>query len=206
MPIVFPTSPTVGQLFTEAGRSWVWSGSSWDAPTTNNALQIPFGMVHLKTVSFTGATGFNFGTNTFSSQFDNYKIVTNLTGNTSPVVIQFMTSGTANGTSNYGYAASGWGSNATSSTVNTGATSTTVIWTFYTRPEGSAATINVYNPNRVSNTILTGEALGVTVDAVAIAQSNFAGRFGLNTVFDDILLLAGSGTLTGEASIYGFRK
>jgi hypothetical protein len=204
MPMVFPTSPTVGQVFTSGGRSWVWNGSAWDSPAGQPFL-VP-GLTHLKTVSFSGVTGLNFGNNTLTPEFDNYKIITNLAGNTSPLLVQFMTSGTPNGTSNYAYAASGWGTNATSSTVNTGASPATVIWTFYTRPEGSAATINIYNPNKAAHTILTGEALGVTIDSVAIAQSNFAGRFGLNTIFDDVRLLPGSGTLTGEASIYGFRK
>jgi hypothetical protein len=33
MPMVFPTSPIVGQVFTSGGRSWVWSGSTWDSPS-----------------------------------------------------------------------------------------------------------------------------------------------------------------------------
>lgn len=36
MPIVFPTSPIVGQLFTSGGRSWVWNGSAWDSPARDN--------------------------------------------------------------------------------------------------------------------------------------------------------------------------
>jgi hypothetical protein len=33
MPIIFPTSPTVGQVFSQGGRSWVWNGSTWDSPS-----------------------------------------------------------------------------------------------------------------------------------------------------------------------------
>jgi hypothetical protein len=36
MAIVFPTSPTVGQVFTSGGRSWVWNGSTWDSPARDN--------------------------------------------------------------------------------------------------------------------------------------------------------------------------
>jgi hypothetical protein len=36
MPMIFPTSPTVGQVFINGGRSWVWSGSTWDSPSTEN--------------------------------------------------------------------------------------------------------------------------------------------------------------------------
>jgi hypothetical protein len=44
MPMVFPTSPTVGQVFSSGGRSWVWTGSTWDSPRTDNPpLAIPTG-------------------------------------------------------------------------------------------------------------------------------------------------------------------
>jgi hypothetical protein len=36
MAMVFPTSPTVGQVFTSGGRSWVWNGSAWDSPARDN--------------------------------------------------------------------------------------------------------------------------------------------------------------------------
>jgi hypothetical protein len=36
MPMVFPISPTVGQVFTSGGRSWVWNGSTWDSPARDN--------------------------------------------------------------------------------------------------------------------------------------------------------------------------
>jgi hypothetical protein len=42
--MVFPTSPVVGQVFTSGGRSWVWNGSTWDAPRSDNPpLAIPTG-------------------------------------------------------------------------------------------------------------------------------------------------------------------
>ena len=77
MPIVFPTSPTVGQLFTEAGRSWVWTGSSWDAPTTNNALQIPFGLELVKTQTIGASVPSVTVNDAFSARYDNYKIMVN---------------------------------------------------------------------------------------------------------------------------------
>lgn len=30
----FPSSPTVGQTYTENSRSWTWTGTSWAATTT----------------------------------------------------------------------------------------------------------------------------------------------------------------------------
>jgi hypothetical protein len=42
--MVFPTSPVVGQVFSSGGRSWVWNGTTWDSPRTDNPpLAIPTG-------------------------------------------------------------------------------------------------------------------------------------------------------------------
>jgi hypothetical protein len=34
--MVFPSSPTVGQVFSSGGRSWVWNGATWDSPARDN--------------------------------------------------------------------------------------------------------------------------------------------------------------------------
>ncbi len=36
MPIDFPTGPTTGQVYTYEGRSWVWNGAAWDAPSAGS--------------------------------------------------------------------------------------------------------------------------------------------------------------------------
>jgi hypothetical protein len=36
MPIDFPNSPTTGQVYTYLGRSWVWNGVAWDAPSSGS--------------------------------------------------------------------------------------------------------------------------------------------------------------------------
>jgi hypothetical protein len=38
MPIDFPNSPTVGQVYTYQGKSWIWNGSAWDVPRALNEL------------------------------------------------------------------------------------------------------------------------------------------------------------------------
>jgi hypothetical protein len=43
MAMVFPTSPTVGQVFSSGGRSWVWSGATWDSPSDQNKTALPAG-------------------------------------------------------------------------------------------------------------------------------------------------------------------
>lgn len=43
MPMIFPSSPAVGQVFSSGGRSWVWTGSTWDSPSDQNRTALPIG-------------------------------------------------------------------------------------------------------------------------------------------------------------------
>jgi hypothetical protein len=60
MPFNFPSSPSVGQVYTYDGKSWVWNGYGWDIVTvlvtggTGAAAQVP-----LATSSITGVASFN---------------------------------------------------------------------------------------------------------------------------------------------------
>jgi hypothetical protein len=75
MPMVFPISPTVGQVFTSGGRSWVWNGSTWDSPTAANVLTSPYGLELIKTQTVGTAVSTVTVTDAFSSAYDNYKII-----------------------------------------------------------------------------------------------------------------------------------
>lgn len=43
MPINFPSSPTVGQVYTSGSRSWEWSGTAWNAKNMAvGGVSLPF--------------------------------------------------------------------------------------------------------------------------------------------------------------------
>jgi len=201
MAMVFPTSPTVGQLFTEAGRSWVWTGSSWDAPTTNNALQIPFGMELIASTSFVSQTTLTFA-NVFTSQYENYKILfrgTQSVAGTS-LALQFSQNGTpTTGVYNYtyGYLA---GSFAAQQRLSAGTANQIII-----SSDGifgiKFGEINVFAPQLATQTLLTawgGSNVGIMTFASGDATSG--------TQFDGFTLFPSSGSFTGTISIYGMRK
>lgn len=64
MPLDFPTSPTVGDIYTFGGRSWQWNGSAWDVyVTAANAVTFVNG--------FTGSVTIAAGSNVTVSSASN---------------------------------------------------------------------------------------------------------------------------------------
>jgi hypothetical protein len=89
MPILFPTSPTVGQVFTSGGRSWVWTGATWDSPSsTNPPLAIPTGNILINGAFEINQRAYVSGTNLNGTYgFDRWKStgdVVNLTFTAAP--------------------------------------------------------------------------------------------------------------------------
>jgi hypothetical protein len=103
MPMVFPTSPTTGQVFTSGGRSWVWSGATWDAPAGQPSI-IP-GMVLIRTEVVPPSTSNVSLNNIFSSEFRNYQIVSNILADTTAfsMGVRLRLNGADNTASSYGY-------------------------------------------------------------------------------------------------------
>jgi hypothetical protein len=79
MAILFPTSPTVGEVFVSGNRSWVWSGSTWDAPSATNVLQVPIGLDFISSTTFTGQSQIDL-LNIFSNKYQHYKIMFTASG------------------------------------------------------------------------------------------------------------------------------
>jgi hypothetical protein len=52
----------------------VWTGSTWDSPSSDNVLQVPIGLEFITASSFVSATAVSVN-NVFSSKYENYKIV-----------------------------------------------------------------------------------------------------------------------------------
>ena len=42
MPLDFPSSPTLNQIYTSSGTSWKWNGYAWDAFNPYEGLKFEF--------------------------------------------------------------------------------------------------------------------------------------------------------------------
>jgi hypothetical protein len=118
MAMVFPTSPTVGQVFTSGGRSWVWNGSAWDAPSAANVLQVPIGLTLVNSTPFTNSTSV-IVSNCFSALYDNYLIQLDKVGGGLSTRFQLRTGSTTLASGYSGNVVYGTGSSALSTTRST---------------------------------------------------------------------------------------
>jgi hypothetical protein len=55
MPLDFPTSPTLNEIYTFGGRSWIWNGTAWDVYSTTSVVNTLNGL--------TGTVGLSAGSN-----------------------------------------------------------------------------------------------------------------------------------------------
>jgi hypothetical protein len=203
MPMLFPTSPTLGQVFTEGGRSWVWTGATWDSPTAANTTLAPYGLELVRTQSVaSGSSSVNID-GIFTGAYRNYMFVFNLVG-TDDTVLRFrMRGGTPPSTisgANYSRQiltandASITGARVVNDTFATAADLSTVSSTsiFYIFDPAVAQQTTTIMQSNVRTTML----LGMT-----------AGRHTLSTAYSGINLFPDSAsTISGTISIYGLRS
>jgi hypothetical protein len=104
MPMLFPTSPTTGQVFTSGGRSWVWTGATWDSPTATNTLLAPYGLELVKTQTIGTAVSSVTVTDAFSAKYDAYRIIVNGGATSANGLLNLQLAGVASG---YYYSLSG---------------------------------------------------------------------------------------------------
>jgi hypothetical protein len=204
MAMVFPTSPTVGQVFTSGGRSWVWNGSAWDSPAGQPFL-VP-GMTHLKTISFSGVSGFAPGAGTFSSLYDDYKIIIELTASTGANLTFRLQSGNVdNNTANYFSANQSIGTSGNTVTWIAGEAQTIGSLLRITSAGNLAGLeIDVISPAIPSQTTIFGS--GFATDATLFAQWRLGAKHLQTLAFDNIAFYPSAGTATGRLSVYGMRK
>jgi hypothetical protein len=200
MPILFPTSPTVGQVFTSGGRSWVWSGATWDSPTATNTLLAPYGLELVTSQSFTAQTSFQVNY-CFSGKFDNYKIIfTNLViASGDPLMSYQMVNGTTPFT----------GANYNSQVL--GAQGPTVFGNqVLSQTSGRVGSVGPganYLSLEVSAAFLAANTKINTLDNYFPNNIEIQfSRVATSTSYDGIRFSIPSSTMTGNIKIYGYRN
>jgi hypothetical protein len=199
MAIAFPTSPTVGQVFTSGGRSWVWTGSTWDSPSAANALQIPIGLDLVKTQTIGTTVTSVVVSDAFSAKYDAYKIV--VTGgvcSTEATLNMQLGASTANYFYTYLHATY-------DNTAKSAGAANQSSWNFI----GGASTTQLSASLELINPFLAKPT------TLANATSNYPGVYAgvtngfhnTATSYTGFTIIVAAGTMTGGTiNVYGYRK
>jgi hypothetical protein len=187
---------------TDTDKLEVYNGTNWVsvAPTTST----PMGVL-INSTSFSGVSSASFAADTFTTTYDNYRIIVRLTSSSSTGYLQMRlrSAGTDNTTSNYDSQAIGRQSGGVTSTFES---ANDTIWYVVAKGAGdlTAVGMDLFSPKASNFTLFATSSQGIG----AANSSNFAagGTFKASTSFDSATLISSAGTITGTYSIYGYNK
>jgi hypothetical protein len=200
MPILFPTSPTVGQVFTSGGRSWVWSGATWDSPTATNTLLAPYGLELIASTGFFGQATLQLA-NVFSTTYQHYRLIYRMNANASSVSARMMTGTTpTSGGTDYTWSRGFW--TGTSGFSNNGGSTGGSNFTIISQSAGGPSTgyVDIYQPFLALPTMFNGMSQYATLGELLVA------RHGLSNSYTGLQLDSAAGAMTGSIQIYGYRS
>ena len=193
--------PTSTDLVKDGATAIETLGDAIDA-SMNTALGTKkAGMVLLNTTSFSAVASQSLN-NVFSATYDNYQILLDLTGSTTDgASIKLRASGTDTSTNysrQYQYADN---TSALDGRV-TGQSSWGAI--DYTSTTRSLVSYDIFNPFLTRATGM----VGINMSKYPTAQTLAINAYGQDssTSFDGFSIIAGSGTITGSVSVYGYNK
>ena len=164
------------------------------------------GLVKINTTSFSAVSSISAPTNTFTSTYDHYKIVWNVTASaasTTEMQFRLRAGGTDDTATNYHFSTYGLRVNgATGQFSGTGVNK----WSFTYGATGArmSASIDVYAPKLAQLTKYTCLSFGD--DGTAAIQYHSGGYFNATTSFDSFSIIPMASNMTGEMSVYGYNK
>jgi hypothetical protein len=165
------------------------------------------GMVLLTTQSFSGSSSVNFANDTFTTTYDNYRILLNVSASSGNPVINFRMrlAGTDNSGSSYSWA--GYQSMSGSLAVDaaTSQTSAKLCENYGAYGNFIYAGWDLFSPKLAvptKYTILTpGSATSGQFESYSIS-----GFHDVSTAYDSLSVIPSTGTITGSYSVYGYNK
>jgi hypothetical protein len=203
-----PTTTKMGIVY-PASTDLVKDGAT-AMGTISTTVDAKSGLVLLATASFTTSSAVSLATNTFTSNFDHYKIfftVDSLSAS-GALYLRLRAAGSDDSTSNYSYAGAGVVST-TAAADNTGSGGVTSVFELGYSDTATGTDygleINVYNPKRAVRTryhALSAKNVSATSNSLRV----YGGVFNATTSFDSATIYHSSGTLTGNYSVFGVNK
>jgi hypothetical protein len=180
MKMVVPTSVAVG--------------SGTGAVDTNGA------------VTFTSASSISLN-GVFSSTYDNYKIIVDITSKTTTasILMRMRTGGADNSSTNYNGSVIEKGTNST--TINGYNDSNQNRASICSIRTGGRATVEIYSPQKTEYTSIISSYLSWTGTVnVANDQGFTTSSLSVTTSYDSATFFTDAGTVTGTIRVYGYKN
>jgi len=188
-------TPTDGQYsyLQDTNSTEYYNGTAWVAAGVDP------GITHINTTTFTTVSSVSLN-DVFTSTYENYLLTMNIKGSTTDTTyLRVRASGTDNTASNYNYGRIFVGITATQ------ALSHTSNATFTSTPMSSTNTINSFvnvqiaKPQLVDLTVILSQSAGVNMDFLTT-------KLTVTTAYDGVTIFPGSGTITGNIRVYGYKN
>jgi hypothetical protein len=163
--------------------------------TISTTVDAKTGLVLLNTSTFSAVSSYSLPADTFTANYDHYRLVFNITSLTGTVIIRLRASGSDNSSSSYKYS-TGFAGTYASGTFNAASSTGDTSFNYIVESAEATGAIDFFNPKRSVKTQMAG----------LLGQSDrgrvTTGIFDATTSFDSLSLLATS--ITGKASVYGY--
>jgi hypothetical protein len=165
------------------------------------------GLTLISTNSFSAVSSVSLPADTFTSTYNDYKILFRLTasGGAGYVQMRLRASGADNSTSNYNSQAVG--RRITGTTVGLESGNDNLFYLFTKDSADSAgALINLFSPKATNNTLYNSSIQSVFINTSD--PTNFAGGgiFKATTSFDSATFISSVSTITGSVSVFGYSE
>jgi len=174
-----------------------YDGATWQSVGTTP------GLVFITGASFSAAATVSFPADTFTSTYENYRVIFNIASSSASNNIRFRMRAAGSDNSTANYAVGGWSvlyGGTTAVAAASGDTAGYLLGTITT--VGNQMAMDVISPKATANT----EVLGIQTGGSGAngAAGFFGNAFLATTSFDSMTIYPTSGTITGSYKVYGY--
>jgi len=157
--------------------------------------------VLLSTVSFSAVSSFSFPDNSFTSTYDNYRmlIITDASASPGTLLWRGRVAGVDTSTGNYDRQSSSV-SNTTYAGARTSGQTSGLLGDIFSAGQNSIS-MDIFSPKLTKTTLV--RSLNLNSD-FGVRLIDCGSYYALTTSFDSISVIVSTGTITGKASLYGY--
>jgi hypothetical protein len=182
---------------TDTDKVEAYNGTNWVsvAPTTSQGLTL------INTTSFSGVSSFSFPNDSFTSTYDNYRmlILTDASASPGTLLWRGRIAGVDTSTGNYDRQSSSV-SNTTYAGLRAAGQTSGLLGDIFSAGKNSIS-MDIFSPKLTTTTLV--RSLNLNSD-FGVRLIDCGSYYQLNTSFDSISVIISTGTITGKASLYGY--